>query len=72
MEQRVNDCEGTHTNLFSLIHSLLGSKKIVLSEYNSHFTLASSRTMLFIDKINTIKIEFPLLEACYGCTHLLI
>ena len=27
MEQRVNDCEGDQKKLFSLIHSLLGSKK---------------------------------------------
>ena len=51
--------------LFSLIHSLLGSKKnTVLPEYTSSFTLASTINMFFIDKINTIKMEFPLLEEC--------
>ena len=53
--------------MFSLIviHSLLGSKKnTVLPEYTSSFTLASTINMFFIDKINTIKMEFHLLEAC--------
>ena len=65
MEQRVIDCEGDQKKLFSLIQSLLGSKKnTVLPEYTSSFTLASTINMFFIDKISTIKIEFPLLEAC--------
>ena len=36
----------------------------MLPEYTSSFTLASTINMFFIDKINTIKMEFPLLEAC--------
>ena len=65
MEQRVIDCEGDQKQLFSLIHSLLGSKNnTVLPEYTSSFTLASTINMFFIDKICTIKMEFPLLEAC--------
>ena len=54
----------TRKKLFSLIHSLLGSKKkTVLPEYTNSFTLASTINMSFIDKISTIKMEFPLLEA---------
>ena len=65
MEQWVIDCEGDQKKMFSLIHYLLGSKKnTVLPEYTSSFTLASTINMFFIDKINTIKMEFPLLEAC--------
>ena len=65
MEQRVINCEGDQKKLFSLIHSLFGSKKItVLPEYTSSFTLASSINMFFIEKIHKIKMEFPLLEAC--------
>ena len=65
LEQRVIDCEGDQKKLFSLIHSLLGSKKnTVLPEYTSSFTLASTINMFFIDTISTIKMEFPLLEAC--------
>ena len=65
-EQRVIDCEGDQKKLFSLIHSLLGSKKnTVLPEYTSSLTLASTINMFFlIDKINIIKMEFPLLEVC--------
>ena len=32
--------------------------------HHCYFTLASTINMFFIDKINTIKMEFPLLEAC--------
>ena len=62
---RVIDCEGDQKKLFSLIHSLLGSKKnTVLPEYTSSFTLASTIHMFSIDTISTIKMEFPLPEAC--------
>ena len=65
MEQRVINCDGDQKKLFSLIHSLFGSKKItVLPEYTSSFTLASSTNMFIIDKIHKIKMEFPLLEVC--------
>ena len=48
MEQRVIDCEGDQKKWFSLIHSLLGSKKnTVLPEYTSSFTLASTINMFF-------------------------
>ena len=66
MEQRVNDCEGDQIkNVFSnTLHSLIGSKKIrVLPEYTSSHTSASTIN-ISIDKINTIKIEVSLLEAC--------
>ena len=73
MEQRVIDCEGDQKKLFSLIHSLLGNNKnTVLPEYTSSFIWASTINMFFIDKINTNKMEFPLLEACLQCIHLLI
>ena len=65
MEQRVIDCEGDQKKMFSLIHSLLSSKKnTVLPEYTSSFTLTSTINMFCIDKISTIKMEFPFLEAC--------
>ena len=65
MEQRVIDCEGDQKKLFSLIHSLHGSKKkySVARIYQlSYFGIYNK--YVFIDKINTIKMEFPLLEAC--------
>ena len=73
MEQRVNNCEGDQKKLFSLMHSLFGGKKItVLPEYTSSFTLASSINMFLIEKIQRIKMEFPLLEACLPAYALLI
>ena len=58
MEQSVINCEGDQKKLFSLIHSLFGSKKItVLPEYTSSFTLASLINMFFIEKIHNIKME---------------
>ena len=64
-KQSVINCEGDQKKLFSLIHSLFGSKKItVLPEYTSSFTLATSINMFFNEKIHNIKMEFPLLEAC--------
>ena len=55
----------TSKKLFSLIHSLLGSQKnTVLPEYTSSSNLASTIYMFFIDKMNTIEMEFPILEAC--------
>ena len=54
-EQTVNDCEGDQNKCFSLIHYLLGSKKItVLPEYISSPSLASTIHMFFIENINTI------------------
>ena len=51
MEQQVNNCEYDQKKLFSLIHSLFGSKKItVLPEYTSSFTLVSSINMFLLRK----------------------
>ena len=63
MEQRVIDCEGDK-KISSYTFSTWYLKNTVLPEYTSSFTLASTINMFFIDKINTIKMEFPLLEAC--------
>ena len=50
MEQNVINCEGDQKKLFSLIHSLFGSKKITgLPEYTSSFTLASSINMFLLE-----------------------
>ena len=58
----------TRKKMFSLIHSLLGNKKnTVLPEYTRIYLLfyfGIYNKYVFIDKINTIKMEFSLLEAC--------
>ena len=64
IEQVVNNCEGGQKKRLCLIHYLFGSKNItVLPAYTSFFTLASSINMSFIEKINMIKLECPVLEA---------
>ena len=67
MEQRVIDCEVDQkkNQLFYLIHSLLWSKKrTVLPEYISSSALVFRINIFFIDKNTTIRMDFPLLEAC--------
>ena len=65
MEQSVINCECDQKKLFSLIHSLFGSKKItVLPEYTTLLLWHLQSTWFFIEKIHNIKMEFPLLEAC--------
>ena len=67
MEQCVINCEGDQKKLFSLIHSLFGSRKItVLPEYTSSFTLASSINMFLLRKLIISKWNFLFwyLEAC--------
>ena len=59
MEQNVFNCEDDQKKLFSLIHSLFGSKKItVLPEYTSSFTLASSINMFLLRKYIISKWNF--------------
>ena len=60
MKQRINDCEGDQKQLFYLIHSLLGSKKItVFPEYINSFTLASTINMFFLlIKVTRLKWNF--------------
>ena len=57
MEQRVIDCEGDQKKLFSLIHSLLGSKKnTVLPEYTSSFTIMPACTAV-LDTFNPLSCD---------------
>ena len=66
MEQRVIDCEGDQKKLFSLIHSLLGSKKnTVLPEYTSSFTLASTIIKFLYIKLTLLKWNFPFWKRVY-------
>ena len=65
MEQRVIDCDGDQKKMVLSYILYLGVKKnTVLPEYTSFFTLASTINNVFIDTINTIKMEFLLLETC--------
>ena len=73
MEHNDINCEGDQAKLFSLIHSLFGSKKItVLPEYTSSFTLASSINMFLLRKFIIPKWNFLFWKRVYQCIRLLI
>ena len=59
MEHKVINCADDQKKLFSLIHSLFGSKKITwFPEYTSSFTLASSINMFLLRKFIRSKWNF--------------
>ena len=73
MEQSVINSEGDQKKLFSLIHSLFGSKKMtVLPEYTSSFTLASSINMFLLRKFIISKWNFLFWKRVYQRIRLLI
>ena len=50
--------------LFKIVDTLLGrNKEATLPKYDSPLTMASVINTFFIDKIDNIRAEFPLLEA---------
>ena len=50
--------------LFKIVDTLLGrNKQTTLPKYDSPLTMASVMNNFFIDKIDNIRAEFPLLEA---------
>ena len=57
-------CNGDQKKLFKIVDTLLGrNKEATLSNYDSPLTIASVINNFFIDKIDNIRAEFPLLEA---------
>ena len=64
LEKKINECHGDQKKLFGLVDTMIGRKKnVVLPKYDDPATLASMLNTFFIDKINTIRAEFPLLES---------
>ena len=62
-QQKIIDCNGDQKKLFKIVDPLLGrNKTTVLPEYSDPATLASTINTFFIDKIDKIRTEFPLLE----------
>ena len=58
------DSKGDQKQLFKIVETLLGrTKEIVLPEYQDPASLASRFNMFFMDKIDKIRLEFPLLES---------
>ena len=73
MEQKVINCEGDQKKLFSLIHSLFGSKKItVLPEYTSSFTWHPQSTCFLLRKFIISKWNFLFWKRVYQRIRLLI
>ena len=53
---------------FKIVDTLLGwNKQTTLPKYDSPLTMASVRNNFFIDRIDNIRAEFPLLEANLPC-----
>ena len=53
---------------FKIVDTLLGrNKQTTIPKYDSSLTMASVMNKFFIDKIDNIRAEFPLLEANLPC-----
>ena len=63
MQQKMSDCNGDQEKLFKIVDPLLErNKTTVVPEYSDPATLASTINTFFIDIIDNIRTEFPLLE----------
>ena len=64
LQNNISDCNGDQKKLFKIVDTLLGrNKEATLFKYDSPITMASVMNNFFIDKIDNIRAEFPLLEA---------
>ena len=64
IQKKIVDSKGDHKQLFKIVETLLGrTKEIVLPKYQDPASLASRFNMFFMDKIDKIRLEFPLLES---------
>ena len=68
LQKKISDCNGDQIKLFKIVDTLLGrNKQTTLPKYDSPLTMASVMNIFFIDKIDNIRAEFPLLEANLPC-----
>ena len=68
LQKKISDCNGDHKKLFKIVDTLLGrNKQTMLPKYDSPLTMGSVMNNFFIDKIDNIRAEFPLLEANLPC-----
>ena len=64
MQNKISDCNSDQKKLFKIVDTLLGrNKEAMLPKYDSTLTMDSVMNNFFIDKIDNIRAEFPLLEA---------
>ena len=67
LQKKISDCNGDQI-FFKIVDTLLGrNKHTTLPKYDSPLTMASVMNNFFIDKIDNIRAEFPLLEANLPC-----
>ena len=63
-QKKINECHGDQKFFFEIVDTMIGRKRnVVLPKYDDPATLASVLNTFFIDKINKIRAEFPLLES---------
>ena len=63
LQNKISDCNGDQKKLFKIVDTLLGrTKEATLPKYDSPLTMACAVNIFFIDKIDTIRAEFLLLE----------
>ena len=70
MQKKISDCNGDRDpkKLFKIVDTSLGrNMQTTLPQYDSPLTMASVLNNFFIDKIDNIRAEFPLLEANLPC-----
>ena len=66
LQKKISDCNGDQKK--KCVDTLLGrNKQTTLPKYDSPLTMASVMNNVFIDKIDNIRAEFPLLEANLPC-----
>ena len=64
LQKKISDCNGDQKKLFKIVDTLLGrNKQTTLPKYYSPLSMASVINIFFIDKIDNIRAELPLLEA---------
>ena len=63
-QQSILDCSGDQSKLFKCVNSLLGrSKQCALPPHDSPASLSTHFNDYFIEKINAIREEFPILQS---------
>ena len=68
LQKKISDCNGDQKKLFKIVDTLLGrNKQTTLPRCDSPLTMASVMNKFFIDKIDNIRAEFPLLKANLPC-----
>ena len=69
LQKKISDCNGDQKKqLFKIVDTLPGrNNQTTLQKYDSPLIMASVMNIFFIDKIDNIRAEFPLLEANLPC-----